>query len=68
MDSHGGVCLKKFENLLGLVRTEVIGNDVDLALCGLTPTICARKSTNSSLVCRAVVLANTSPVCVFRAL
>ena len=37
MDSHGRVSRKKFENLLGLVRTEVIGNDVDLPLCGLTP-------------------------------
>jgi len=37
MDPDGGVCRKKFKNFLGLVRTQIIGNDVDLALCGLTP-------------------------------
>ena len=36
MDSEGGVLRKKFKDLLGLVRTEVIGNDVDLTLGGLT--------------------------------
>ena len=36
MDSHRGVRRKKFKNFLSLVRTQVIGNDVDLALGGLT--------------------------------
>jgi hypothetical protein len=34
---------------------------------GWLVTICARKSTNSALVWRALVLASTSPVWVFRA-
>ena len=36
VDSHRGVRRKKFKNFLSLVRTQVIGNDVDLALGGLT--------------------------------
>jgi hypothetical protein len=36
MNSDGGVLSKKCKDLLGLVRTEVVGNDVDLTLGGLT--------------------------------
>jgi hypothetical protein len=36
MNSDGGVLCKKFKGLLGLVGTEVIVNDVDLTLGGLT--------------------------------
>ena len=36
VDSDGGVLRKKCKDFLGLVRTEVIGNDVDLRLGGLT--------------------------------
>jgi hypothetical protein len=36
MNSDGGVLRKKCEDLLGLVRTEIIGNDVDLTLGRLT--------------------------------
>jgi hypothetical protein len=68
MDSDGGVLCKKCKDLLGLVGTKVIGNDVDLTLGGLTVDDLYQKSTNSSPVCRAVALANTSPVCVFRGL
>ena len=36
VDPNSGVSLKEFKNFLGLVRTQVIGNDVDLATCRLT--------------------------------
>jgi hypothetical protein len=36
VDPNSGVSLKEFKNFLGLVRTQVIGNDVDLAACRLT--------------------------------
>ena len=68
MDSDSGVLCKKCKDLFGLVGTKVIGNDVDLTLGGLTVDDLYQKSTNYSPVCRAVALANTSPVCVFRGL
>ena len=35
MDSAGGIRRKKFKNVLSFVRTQIISNDVDLALGGL---------------------------------
>ena len=61
MDANGRISLKEFKNFLGFVGTQVIGNHVDFATCWLT-TICARKSRNSLLVWRPLVLASTSPV------
>ena len=36
MDSDGGVRRKKFKDFFGFVRAEIVGNDVDLAIGGLT--------------------------------
>jgi hypothetical protein len=36
VDANSRVGLKEFKNSLGLVRTQIIGNDVDLATCRLT--------------------------------
>jgi len=69
MDADVVVLRKKFKDLLGLVRTEVIGNHVDLTLGGLTvPLSVPGDRRTPGWYAVAAVFANTSSVCVFRAL
>ena len=50
MDADLGMFTEKLGDLLGLVRREVVGDDVDLFALGLVGTMSARKATNSAEV------------------
>jgi hypothetical protein len=50
MDSEGGFCAGNPKDSLGLVHTEVIGNDAELTRGGLSVHYLFRRSTNSWLV------------------
>jgi hypothetical protein len=62
VDADSRVGFEEFRNPLGLVRTQVIDNNVDFATRRLTGHDLRKESTNSALVWRALVLASTSPV------
>src|ERR1700719_276 len=62
MDPYGGIGLEELENILGFMCAQVVGDDVNLSALRLAGDDLVRKSTNSALVCRAVVLPMTSPV------
>ena len=56
MQVHLGMLGQELCDPLGLMRREVVGDDVDLAALGCSATIWPRKATNSSVVWRAAVL------------
>ena len=67
MDPEGWIGLEELENILGFMCAQVVGHVVNFSVLRLVGKIWPRKSTNSALVCRAVVFPMTSPVRVFSA-
>jgi hypothetical protein len=64
---HPRVGLKKGRDRLGLVRGQVIHDDVDFSATGLGASMSPRNSMNAALVWRGTVCPTISPVRVLRA-
>ena len=61
MEPNCRIGVEELENTPGFVRAQVVGHEMNFSASWLA-TIVLKKSTNSTLVCRSVVLPMTSPV------
>ena len=62
MNPNRGVCLKKFKDFPRLVRTQIVGNYVDLATWRLAIHYLGQKIDKLRTVVAGTGLASTSPV------
>ena len=61
MEPNCRIGVEELKNSLGFVRAQVVGHDMNFSARRLAGHDGLKKSTNSTLVCRAVVLPMTSP-------